>query len=751
MKKTKLILALMLSATLALPSCKDDDPKDTPSNTEEEQTEISADDKALDPYGKATEKAMTLYGIVNQVSNVDSLPDDWQTATFAATIGDKDGEYGALTKTVVAESAAQVIARWNSLTGQNLDTTATSGTWSYDGIGTMSLSVGGDNPFATISLQIPQVQLERINFVTAAQLGENASFVPYYEYGDVVKDKDNCYWICIRPANSENGKKHSHWVSLQLTDSNRKTYSANKTREEHVVPTKLGKSVEKLTYFAELISVLLDPYNYTENWFKGGKRKLGLCDLANDKYTKQYIVALANLWDSERIWEKITGTIGKDYFTEAAKDKSLTMFYNGYSSFGVTMTLWTATFSGDNLSYVATNELNWKMANNKFNVNEYINTGKRGSNTSQGPQKAIVVRYKEYTGDPDDKASFATEEVLRTDKVAQAAENSKQFLNRSYYLTGDVVKDTDDNKWICVQGSNHGTAFSYSDYSYFISFDEKAVGKKLENVPSSQKLVAQILFDIEVTLHNLLLNNNERHTKYHTYNNIKNVAGVDLHDIVAVRDTLHKFRKESEAKNVSCDFISAIYNNNGSLSVMRVIGDYTAEQQDGGRDWSWRFYDVYTQNPTRSMTLKDLGDEATINSNNADKWVTLPWVDYSVEPIVRTITQNTGKRTTTENVADLSRFIYQSGRKAHLGTIPANMYREPLVAFAVKRVKDNGLPAQKFEDGTTFSHLSIQTEINEIFQDDWNGFEASSSTYDTYKDTRIYLNDKAGFSFGLSN
>ncbi len=460
MNTSKLIpvLALMLATTLALPSCKDDDdPKDsgtTPDTTGTE--EISAEDKALDPYGKATEKAMTLYGILNQVSGVDSLPDDWATASFAATIGDKDGEDGALTKTVAAETAAQVIARWNSLTGQNLDTTATSGSWNYDGIGTMSLSVGGDNPFATISIQIPQLQLEKINFVTAAQLGENAStFTPYYEYGDVVKDKDNCYWVCVRPANANKGKKHSHWVSLQMTTDNFKTYKATSSRGKHVVPTKLGNSVENLTYFAELLGVLVDPDNYTDNWFTGGVRKHGLCDLDNDLYTPDYIKALANLWDKRDIWGMVTGSIGKGYFSTQAKNKTLTFFYNGYSSFGVTMTLWTATFSGVSLSTTQASERKWKMANAKFDINDYIETGFAGNNCTIGPIFAVAVRYKEYTGAPDKRASFATDDVLLTSEVQQAAKDitvsatptvgSVIGANRKFYKTIADAKNDNTN------------------------------------------------------------------------------------------------------------------------------------------------------------------------------------------------------------------------------------------------------------------------------------------------------------------
>lgn len=93
------ILAILLAMFVILPSCKDDKEDITngqdPGNNSDET--ISEDDKAVDPYGKATEKAMALYSIVCQVSDIDSLPDDWETAKYTANISDRDDEEGSLT------------------------------------------------------------------------------------------------------------------------------------------------------------------------------------------------------------------------------------------------------------------------------------------------------------------------------------------------------------------------------------------------------------------------------------------------------------------------------------------------------------------------------------------------------------------------------------------------------------------------------------------------------------------------------
>ncbi len=475
------ILAILLAMFVIMPSCKDDkedinNGQDPDNNSDKN---ISEDDKAVDPYGKATEKAMALYSIVCQVSDIDSLPDDWETAKYTANISDRDDEEGSLTQTVATETAAQAIARWNSLTGQSLKSDATTGTWSYEGIGSMTLSIENQSDrVATIEIQIPQLQLERINFVPASKLGTNAStFTPYYEYGDVVKDKDGCYWGCVRPANFLKSKKKSHWMSFQLVSGNYKTYKANSNRGEHIVPTGLDKDEEKMTYFAELLDILVDPANYENEWWgKSGGRGQGVCDLDNGLYTPAYMKALAKLWDSKGIWGKVTGSIGKQYFTDAANNQKLTFFYSGYSSpmYVSTMTLWTATYEGKTLSNPQKSELKWDMkAENKndklksFDIHEYVETGKRGNKCTQGPDMAVVVRVREYSGDKEKKLSWAVEDVLTTKDVQKEATAPTKFdapkvgciigANRTFYATiDDAINDNTDPLGLVVYVSKNG-------------------------------------------------------------------------------------------------------------------------------------------------------------------------------------------------------------------------------------------------------------------------------------------------------
>ena len=46
-------------------------------------------------------------------------------------------------RTIAVNNAAEAVARYNSLTGKDLPATTTSDTYKVDGVGTLTLNVGG--------------------------------------------------------------------------------------------------------------------------------------------------------------------------------------------------------------------------------------------------------------------------------------------------------------------------------------------------------------------------------------------------------------------------------------------------------------------------------------------------------------------------------------------------------------------------------------------------------------------------------
>ena len=146
------------------------------------------------------------------------------------------------------------------------------------------------------------------------------------------------------------------------------------------------------------------------------------------------------------------------------------------------------------------------------------------------------------------------------------------------------------------------------------------------------------------------------------------------------------------------------------------------------------------------MLLSDLGNANIVNAYNRDRWVTLPWHEVATN----SRTQSPGYRTQTEDVTDLSRFLYVRGRSYRNGSMPTNMYREPIVAFAVKRVVDAGAVGKNltFDDGTKFTHVCLGHKVNP----DYLGKDMVTSTYvhKYFTTTLHFLNDN-GYQWGMAN
>ena len=98
---------------------------------------------------------------------------------------------------------------------------------------------------------------------------------------------------------------------------------------------------------------------------------------------------------------------------------------------------------------------------------------------------------------------------------------------------------------------------------------------------------------------------------------------------------------------------------------------------------------------------------------------------------------------------DLYRFVYKANRSWKEGTAPMNMYREPIVVFAVKRVKDDGSEIMFFDDGTPFKRVHLMTDEDPDLFDETYLSGVTWDVYDQYHH-QMYLNDKL-YDWGMNN
>ena len=388
-----LMTALVLSLSMSVTSCKDDD---------DDNNERTPEEIAQDPYEKESEAADALYRLVSQLSVCDSLPNNWKTATFEPKAGKVLDQSQPRVRTIAVNNAAEAVARYNSLTGKELPATTMSDTYKVDGVGTLQLNLGGAGTIATIDVDVKQMpQLAQLRLVSAADMGENGSFKgePYYRFGDVVMDKDGCYWICVRPAYSPNGKEDTHWMSFQSTNKNIKTYT-KKGYQPQKYPVDLGVQKEKMQYLAQLMAILANPNGYKEaagegNYFNG----TGLGGLQEAAMPVDDLVTQAKLWKQYKVWEKVmpVGLAKDDAENFRMRFKNnLNFIYEKGSTSGKNLTIKFVQYTGSGTFY--RNEPDYSkavinMQDEAFDITESFTTHGLNNFDNNLPN-AFVVRYK---------------------------------------------------------------------------------------------------------------------------------------------------------------------------------------------------------------------------------------------------------------------------------------------------------------------------------------------------------------------
>ena len=396
MKKTmNLLLMALLTVGLVmnLTSCKEDE------LTEEEKQQQAA---------QALEEAQEWWDVVSQLTDVQTLPDDWQKATFEPTIG-KASENDPYTRVVATNDLSTAAQRFAYLTGAAVNETTSDYTWSHKQAGSLTYHAGSPagTYLAQVDVDLKQMpRLKKILYQTPDQMGENASGSfsgsAYYRFGDVVKKQNSKgfddYWVCVRPAFSLEGKGDSHWVCLSdLPDENLFTYEYDK--QSWVLPTKLGESKEHMQNFAEMMYAILDPVQYFAN-LSDPKLKV-FHDFDRTKfgqYHNQYFWELVrDAWDDHKLFQEVFNLMDKEAVDDMIKSQGLSFIYKGYSwvtSWSWNCSLWEASYTGTNLKTATYSKPTKNMQNVEFKANIFNMEQKNYCKNFFGDDKLrFILRY----------------------------------------------------------------------------------------------------------------------------------------------------------------------------------------------------------------------------------------------------------------------------------------------------------------------------------------------------------------------
>jgi len=391
-----LMTTMTLGLSLGAAACSSDDDEDENNNN---SNQPSADD----PYGKHTEAGGACYNMLSLLTAVgDSLPNDWKTRQFEVMEGKVLDESTPFVRTVAVNNIEEAVDYYSSLISANLSSTTRNHTWTMQDIGTMTFTaINQSDCYATIEVDVKQLpKLQQLRLVPASAFGTNAGFdgEPYYRFGDVILDKENCYWVCVRQCYSPNEIDISHWVSFQIitsTPENLRTVTEPGMLTQKLV-TQLGNQKPSMWFAAQLLSALArtDEYvsTHSNGILKDGK---GFGGLNPEALTNSDLQKVSQNWEQLGIWDKIKPVNMSVSDFKAMFSQQLTYVYNRYVIKSPSVMHFVAQYSDPGSFYVANPSYftpSTNMVSQAVDMSTYVKTGT--GNVSAIGNKALVIRHK---------------------------------------------------------------------------------------------------------------------------------------------------------------------------------------------------------------------------------------------------------------------------------------------------------------------------------------------------------------------
>ncbi len=542
---SKFTLALGLGLSLSITSCKDNDLADGGNhNGDKDYTELT---------DLEWQKQQSLQCLMGAVAGLDSLPQNWNDATFTAnpTIGEAaDGATPYSVRLVPTSSADEAYREFCSMTQSSMTSTATNQTWSQEGIGTMRFEVNNTpSLYATLHVNVQQLPtLQEIRFVPPTALGDNGdnNKEAYYSFGDIIEKTEGnqkTYWVCVRPVDVSKKLKTSHWCTLQLLPSNYKTLESKTL----VLPTALCNNRsdgERMTQnFFNLLRSLADPTLYAD------ESVAGLDKFTQEEFPWNQVRTTSHIWDLNSFWSKFMpekyadcrNSEVKKLFTEPDE---LDAIYYGYTSKSSYFGQGETTYKVYNVHLTCNDEfnqtnrtlfnnvtpqtrnVNWEKDERNFvvNFNDFYSDPNRYVSKMEENQ-SFIVRYKtgaqlqerflstandyepEYSFTVSTPKAAINEIFVYKDKMSKGVRN-KQNKFYPFFTLGDIVSkfyderskyQLDENEYhLCVLPAlnNHNIASddkNYSDLAYFINSKAQTTNVGVEVTEAQAKYLAKII------------------------------------------------------------------------------------------------------------------------------------------------------------------------------------------------------------------------------------------------------------------
>ena len=278
-----LMATVMLGLSLSFTACSDDD--DDNNSSEQQKDDVSPLD---------TDEARVAWRWLCALTNAEGFDANWKSKTWEPTVG-QPSDNNQYTRIVVVDDLDAAKVQFSKLADIELSQLSTKQTVDGGAAGSMiwSQSAEGAQNLAVVEVKSRIMpHLQQIVYCTAEQVGSNGLIfdsmkgVAYYRLGDVVRDQQGYYWICVRPSFAPD-KGDSHWINIYNASASGKVNNQKKPILDENIESKYNnldkyknvtiKLQTKLTYDREhiynlnnLIWALLKPQAYKDACLQAG-------------------------------------------------------------------------------------------------------------------------------------------------------------------------------------------------------------------------------------------------------------------------------------------------------------------------------------------------------------------------------------------------------------------------------------------------------------------------------------------------
>lgn len=469
-----LMAAMVLGLSLSFTACSDDD--DDNNGSEQKKDDVSPLD---------TDEARVAWRWLCALTNAEGFDTNWKSKTWEPTVG-QASENSQYTRIVVVDDLDGAKVQFAKLADMEVSQLSTTQTINGGAAGTMTWTpsaAGAQNlAVVTVSSRI-MPHLQKLVYCTADQVGSNGLIfdsmkgVAYYRLGDVVRDADGYYWICVRPSFAPD-KGDSHWINIFNASASGKVNNQKKPIPEGNIESKYNnldkyknvtiKLQTKLTYDREhiynlnnLIWALLKPQAYKDACLQAGNKGIGLGGFEYAYHGETFLGLVANFWESTAvgtnvsIWEALFGLT----HSQMRSMEELNFIYQGYKWWwGTTADMWIYQSKKYETKYSGSesgDKMDIEVVKDGFDINKYAGDPSADQKTGFSQfeknnngdiiEGNWVVRYKRgdklsNTGkyDPYNKIPGCDDIYVFNKEVASAKVGAKETQQTEDMLKGDT-------------------------------------------------------------------------------------------------------------------------------------------------------------------------------------------------------------------------------------------------------------------------------------------------------------------------